>query len=269
VTDYVSVDDLAVVLGAGMDQTRAGTAVAAANQLIEHWTGPADPPVNLLPSDRDASYETAGPTVWHPGTGIVSERSFDAARDGIASWKLTRPAGSGFVNMSWKIAAPVAETTMQLLVSVRSPITLASGMTVNFLCMKSDGTVIVLGANFASIADEWVDVRHSGTVPVDTAAVDIVARVNQLPAGTAAYIDRLGFYLGDQLVGTEDWRLPSVSITPARRETGLELAQTLYRRHAGTGATAGPEELLAQLPAELVAPIRELLDADTHRWGIA
>ena len=60
-----------------------------------------------------------------------------------------------------------------------------------------------------------------------------------------------------------------VEVTPASSQAGLELAHTLYRRHAATGGFVGVDELLARLPADLVRGIRDLLDADSHSWGVA
>jgi hypothetical protein len=104
-------------------------------------------------------------------------------------------------------------------------------------------------------------------VTVEDLAAVLGAQMDQLRADAA--VAAANELVGHWTAPTLDAEPPADAVTPAQRQAGLELAQTLYRRHAGTGATAGPEELLAQLPAELVAPIRELLDADTHRWGIA
>jgi hypothetical protein len=62
---------------------------------------------------------------------------------------------------------------------------------------------------------------------------------------------------------------PPTEPTAAQQQAGLELAQTLYRRHAATGGFVGVDDLLARLPADLTRGIRDLLDTDTKWWGIA
>lgn len=53
------------------------------------------------------------------------------------------------------------------------------------------------------------------------------------------------------------------------RQAALELAHELYRSHAAVGGVFAVEELVSRLPADRVRPIRDLLDARTHAWGVA
>ena len=52
------------------------------------------------------------------------------------------------------------------------------------------------------------------------------------------------------------------------RTAALELAHELYRAHVAVGGVFAVEDLLARMPADRVRPIRDLLDARTHAWGI-
>ena len=61
---------------------------------------------------------------------------------------------------------------------------------------------------------------------------------------------------------------PPAPVTATTRQAGLELAHELYRAHAAVGGVFEVGDLLARLPADRVRPIRDLLDADTHAWGI-
>ena len=77
----------------------------------------------------------------------------------------------------------------------------------------------------------------------------------------------------NQLIGTwvepADPLLPPATRTAAQAQAGLELAHQLYRRHAAVGGIFTVDELVARLPADLTRGIRDLLDADTHWWGVA
>ena len=53
------------------------------------------------------------------------------------------------------------------------------------------------------------------------------------------------------------------------KQAALELAHELYRSHAAVGGVFMVDELVSRLPADRVRPIRDLLDARTHAWGIA
>ena len=59
------------------------------------------------------------------------------------------------------------------------------------------------------------------------------------------------------------------AVTSASAQAGLELAHQLYRRHAAVGGIFTVDELVARLPADLTRGIRDLLEADTHWWGVA
>ena len=76
----------------------------------------------------------------------------------------------------------------------------------------------------------------------------------------------------NQLVGhwveTDDG-LPPASRTAAQAQAGLELSHQLYRRQAAVGGIFTVDELVARLPADLTRGIRDLLEADTHWWGVA
>jgi hypothetical protein len=58
-------------------------------------------------------------------------------------------------------------------------------------------------------------------------------------------------------------------VGPITTQAGLELAQTLYRRHAATGGIVDLDALVARLPSDLVRSIRDELDAQTAVWGLA
>jgi 3-hydroxyacyl-CoA dehydrogenase len=62
---------------------------------------------------------------------------------------------------------------------------------------------------------------------------------------------------------------PPAPPTPAQAQAGLELAVHLYRRQAAPGGLTETADLVAQLPADLVRGVRDLLDVDTSSWGIA
>lgn len=62
---------------------------------------------------------------------------------------------------------------------------------------------------------------------------------------------------------------PPLVRTAAQAQAGLELGHQLYRRHAAVGGIFTVDELVARLPADLTRGIRDLLDADTHWWGVA
>ena len=62
---------------------------------------------------------------------------------------------------------------------------------------------------------------------------------------------------------------PPLDRTDVQAQAGLELAHQLYRRHAAVGGIFTVDELVARLPADLTRGIRDLLDADTHWWGVA
>lgn len=53
------------------------------------------------------------------------------------------------------------------------------------------------------------------------------------------------------------------------RQAALELAHELYRSHAAVGGVFAVDDLLARLPADRVRPIRDLLAAREHAWGVA
>lgn len=61
---------------------------------------------------------------------------------------------------------------------------------------------------------------------------------------------------------------PDAPVTPITRQAALELAHELYRAHAAVGGVFSIDDLLARLPADRVRPIRDLLDAEAHAWGI-
>lgn len=67
----------------------------------------------------------------------------------------------------------------------------------------------------------------------------------------------------------EDGTIPPAPVTPPLEQAGLELAHTLYRRHAAVGGVFAMDEILSRLPADLVRPIRDLIDTETHGWGLA
>jgi len=76
----------------------------------------------------------------------------------------------------------------------------------------------------------------------------------------------------NQLIGT--WvetadQLPPAARTAAQAQAGLELGHQLYRRQAAVGGIFTVDELVARLPADLTRGIRDLLEADTHWWGVA
>ena len=62
---------------------------------------------------------------------------------------------------------------------------------------------------------------------------------------------------------------PDAPVTPVTRQAGHELAHQLYRTHTAVGGVFGIDDLLARLPADRVKGIRDLLDAETHVWGMA
>jgi hypothetical protein len=62
---------------------------------------------------------------------------------------------------------------------------------------------------------------------------------------------------------------PPTVATAAQAQAGLELAHTLYRRHAAVGGIFSMDEVVARLPADLTKGIRDLLDAHTHWFGVA
>jgi hypothetical protein len=62
---------------------------------------------------------------------------------------------------------------------------------------------------------------------------------------------------------------PATVPTPAQAEAAMELGVHLYRRQAAPGGLTETADLVAQLPADLVRGVRDLLDVDTSSWGIA
>ena len=61
---------------------------------------------------------------------------------------------------------------------------------------------------------------------------------------------------------------PPTVATPAQAQAGLELAHTLYRRHAAVGGIFSMDDVVARLPADLTRGIRDLLDVHAHRFGV-
>ena len=59
-----------------------------------------------------------------------------------------------------------------------------------------------------------------------------------------------------------------VEVDAVTRQAALELAHELYRSHAAVGGVFAVEDLVSRLPADRVRPIRDLLDARTHAWGL-
>jgi len=60
---------------------------------------------------------------------------------------------------------------------------------------------------------------------------------------------------------------PRTAPTPALAEAARELAHLLYRSQGAPGGFTD-DDVLARLPADRVRGIRDLLDADTHSWGL-
>lgn len=58
-------------------------------------------------------------------------------------------------------------------------------------------------------------------------------------------------------------------VGPITSQVALELAQTLYRRHAATGGLVDLDVLVARIPADLVRGLRDELDAASGAWGLA
>jgi len=61
---------------------------------------------------------------------------------------------------------------------------------------------------------------------------------------------------------------PPTVATAAQAQAGLELAHSLYRRHAAVGGIFTMDDVVARLPADLTRGIRDLLDAGAHRFGV-
>lgn len=87
------------------------------------------------------------------------------------------------------------------------------------------------------------------------------------PARCQLAVDGANYLLAGWVTGPD----PSVPVpvTPATHQAGLELAHTLYERHAAVGGIFNADEIYARLPASLTRPIDDLLNADTHLWGLA
>jgi hypothetical protein len=58
-------------------------------------------------------------------------------------------------------------------------------------------------------------------------------------------------------------------VDPVLGQAALELAHELYRAHAAVGGVFAVDDMLARLPADRVRPIRDLLAAREHAWGVA
>jgi hypothetical protein len=96
--------------------------------------------------------------------------------------------------------------------------------------------------------------------------------------GPSAAVDRVTLAVGAANLLVEQWCeqkpagdppvTPPAPVTPVTSEAALELAHALYRAHAAVGGVFAVDDLLARMPADRVRPIRDLLDAEAHAWGI-
>lgn len=60
---------------------------------------------------------------------------------------------------------------------------------------------------------------------------------------------------------------PPAEVNDITHQAALELAHALYRRHAAVGGVFDVGDLVSRLPADIVRPIRDLLDSQTRVWG--
>jgi hypothetical protein len=86
------------------------------------------------------------------------------------------------------------------------------------------------------------------------------------PARVQLAVDGANYLLAGWVTGADTAPAP---VTPATHQAGLELGHTLYERHAAVGGIFNADEIYARLPASLTRPIEDLLNADTHLWGLA
>jgi hypothetical protein len=284
---YVTTAELGALLGDRADPARVQTAVDAANQLIDQWTpgGAVAPagPANLL-TPGQVGLDDPETAAWAPGSTSATANTqmtlIDEAEAPRGKAMRLTP-GEEWASVG-AMPAPPAPVTGTYPVTVRAHMRSSSPGTyrIHATFETGHGVAVAYAEAYTELltpdyATRWLPVAATFVAPTGTVAPAVVRTelgrnggmgptdtVDIMAPGVMVNDDGNWYFPGEEPV-------PGPAPTAVQHQAALELGQTLYRRHAATGGFVGVDQMLARLPADLVNPIRDLLDTDTHAWGLA